>query len=338
MNTILAVDDSATDLKVIQYLLQERYEVLLAISGKIALKYLEKRKPDLILLDLLMPDMDGREMIKRIRSQPEYENIPIIFLTADRQGRTEVECLRMGAYDFIPKPIVPEVLLSRISKALHLTGFQNELRRRLDEKTRELERLTVQSIHAISEIIDARDSYTKGHSVRVAEYSTWIAEQLGWGEHDKETLSQAALLHDVGKIGVPDKILLKRGKLNADEMVLMRQHSVIGHSVLKDITGLEQIAQATLYHHERYDGTGYPGGLKGEEIPEIARIIGLADAFDAMTSDRVYRKSLSEETIRREILKERGRQFDPVMTDAFMYSWEKCNFSVNRDTLKGGII
>lgn len=338
MSTILAVDDSATDLKVIQYLLQERYEVLLAISGKIALKYLEKRKPDLILLDLLMPDMDGREMIKLIRRQPEYENIPIIFLTADRQGRTEVECLRMGAYDFIPKPIVPEVLLSRISKALHLTGFQNELQRRLDEKTRELERLTVQSIHAISEIIDARDSYTKGHSVRVAEYSTWIADRLGWEEHDKETLSQAALLHDVGKIGVPDKILLKRGKLNDAEMVLMRQHSVIGHSVLKDIAGLEQIALATLYHHERYDGTGYPGGLRGEEIPEIARIIGLADAFDAMTSDRVYRKSLSEETIRDEILRGRGCQFDPVMTDAFMDSWGKCNFSVNRDTLKGGII
>lgn len=337
MSTILAVDDSTTDLKVIQYLLQEKYEVLLAISGKIALKYLEKRKPDLILLDLLMPEMDGREMLKLIRSRPEYERIPIIFLTADRQGRTEVECLRMGAFDFIPKPIVPEVLLSRIGKALRLHGFQNELQRRLDEKTKELERLTVQSIHAISEIIDARDSYTKGHSVRVAEYSRWIAEQLGWDEHDRETLCQAALLHDVGKIGVPDQILLKKGRLDDDEMVLMRQHSVIGHSVLKDMAGLEEIALATRYHHERYDGTGYPDGLKGEEIPELARIIGLADAFDAMTSDRVYRKSLPGEKIRDEILKGRGRQFDPMVTDAFMDIWGKYNFSVDRDILKGGM-
>lgn len=335
MSTILAVDDSMTDLKVIQYLLQEQYDVLLAISGKIALKYLERRTPDLILLDLLMPDMDGRQMLLKIRSMPEYAGIPVIFLTADRQETTEVECLRMGAFDFIPKPIVPEVLLSRIGKALKLNSFQQELQTRLDEKTRELERLTVQSIQAISDIIDARDTYTKGHSMRVAEYARLIARCLGWAEPEIEGLYQAAMLHDVGKIGVPDRILLKQGRLDAEEMVLMRDHTVIGHRILKDITGLENVAIGARYHHERYDGSGYPDGLAGEQIPAIARVIGLADAFDAMTSDRVYRKSLPGEKIRQEIVAGRGGQFDPEVADAFMDLWRKYDYREDR-LIKGG--
>lgn len=335
MSTILAVDDSTTDLKVIKYLLQEQYEVLLAISGKIALKYLEKRTPDLILLDLLMPDMDGREMMGLIRSRPEYASIPVIFLTADRQESTEVECLRMGAFDFIPKPIVPEVLLSRISKALKLTGFQQELQKRLDEKTKELEKLTLQSIRAISDIIDAKDSYTKGHSMRVAEYARMIAGRLGWTESDAEQLYQSSMLHDVGKIGVPDKILLKRGFLETDEMALMRQHTIIGHGILKDVTSLETISLGARYHHERYDGTGYPDRLAGKEIPKIARVIGLADAFDAMTSDRVYRNSLPDAKIKIEIQQGRGGQFDPEVVDAFMDIWKEYNYSVE-GIVKGG--
>lgn len=336
MNTILAVDDSTTDLKVIQHLLRETYDVLPAISVSIAMNYLEKRTPDLILLDLLMPEMDGRQMMRVIRSRPKYADIPVIFLTADRQETTEAECLRMGAFDFIPKPIVPEVLMSRISKALKLNSFQLELQKRLNDKTRELERLTVQSIKAIADIIDARDSYTKGHSMRVAEYSSWIAKKLGWGEADIESLYQASMLHDVGKIGVPDRILLKNGRLDSEEMAKMREHPVIGYSILKDITGLEKIAWGARCHHERYDGNGYPDGLVGSEIPEIARIIGLADAFDAMSSDRVYRKSLSEEKIRSEIINGRGKQFDPMAVDAFMDIWKQYDYSAERCVIKGG--
>lgn len=336
MYTILAVDDSATDLKVIQYLLQDQYEVLLAISGKIALKYLEKRRPDLILLDLIMPDIDGREMMGLIRSRPRYSGIPVIFLTADHKETTEVECLKMGAFDFIPKPVVPEVLLSRIDKALKLNSFHRELQEKLDEKTQELERLTLQSIQAIADIIDAKDSYTKGHSMRVANYSAWIARRMGWADEAIVPLHQAAMLHDVGKIGVPDRILMKDGLLTAEEMAKMREHTVIGYKILKDISGLKKVAMGARYHHERYDGSGYPDRLGGREIPEIARIIGLADAFDAMTSDRCYRKSLPDEKIKSEILEGSGKQFDPEVVDAFMDIWKEYDYSVERCVLEGG--
>lgn len=326
MYTILAMDDSTTDLKVIQYLLRDTYEVLLAVTGKIALRYLQKRQPDLILLDLMMPDIDGKEMISLIRKMPQYVDTPVIFLTADRQKSTEVECLRMGAFDFIPKPIVPEVLRSRISKALELNSFRKHLQKKLDEKTWELEQLTLQSIHAIADIIDAKDSYTKGHSVRVADCSRWIAEELGWKEDEISSLHQTALLHDVGKVGVPDKILLKNDFLTADEMEVMRNHTVIGYNILRDISGLKDIELGARYHHEWYDGNGYPDGLKGEQIPLIARIICLADAFDAMSSNRCYRHSLSSENIKQEILRCRGTQFDPDIVDAFMKRWEELDF------------
>lgn len=326
MYTILAMDDSTTDLKIIQYLLRNKYEVLLAVTGKIALRYLQKRQPDLILLDLMMPDIDGKEMIGLIRRMPQYADTPVIFLTADKQKSTEVECFQMGAFDFIPKPIIPEVFLSRISKALELNSFHKNLQARLDEKTRELEQLTLQSIQAIADIIDAKDSYTKGHSVRVADCSRWIAEELGWKKDEIASLHQTALLHDVGKVGVPDKILLKNDFLTAEEMEVMKNHTVIGYNILKDISGLKDIELGARYHHERYDGAGYPDGLKGEEIPLIARIICLADAFDAMSSNRCYRNCLSSEKIKNEILTCRGAQFDPDIVDAFMTRWDELDF------------
>lgn len=326
MYTILAMDDSTTDLKIIQYLLRDKYEVLLAVTGKIALKYLQRRQPDLILLDLMMPDIDGREMMNLIRKMPEYADTPVIFLTADRQKAMEAECFRMGAFDYISKPIVPEVLLSRISKALELNSFHKDLQAKLDEKTRALEQLTLQSIRAIADIIDAKDSYTKGHSVRVADCSSWIAERLEWRHDEIASVHQTALLHDVGKVGVPDRILLKDELLTAEETAVMRNHTVTGYNILKDISGLKDIELGARYHHERYDGLGYPDGLKGEEIPLVARIICLADAFDAMSSNRCYRKRLSNEKIRDEILRCRGTQFDPYIVDAFMGGWEELGY------------
>lgn len=323
MYKILAIDDSSFHLRVIKEMLSEQYQVFAAISAQIAFRYLEKTKPDLILLDFVMPGMDGLEMMKRLKESPEYSDITVIFLTSKNSKSTEVECLRLGAYDFISKPIVREVLLSRVGKALEMEGYRKGLQRKLEEKTKELEAASLASVNAVAALIDARDNYTKGHSERVAAYSVKIAENMGWSEEKVRRLYEIALLHDVGKIGVPDKILLKPEALNIEEMEIMKNHTIIGADILKNITSVMDLELGARYHHERYDGKGYPEGLKGEEIPILARIICVADSFDAMSSNRCYRRKLSNEQIRKELLSGSGKQFDPEVILAFLKSWDE---------------
>lgn len=315
---ILIVDDDDFNLTVAGDILQGEFLVRTAQTGEQALERLETELPRLILLDLHMPGMDGRETMKRIRENERCKKIPIIFLTADSKPETEQECLVLGASDFITKPFVPMVMQSRIRRIMELADLQNDLESRLEEKSKLVEKVSLNAIMTIAHTIDAKDAYTSGHSVRVAKCATAIAEKLGWEESEIQNLHHIALLHDIGKIGVPDAILNKPGKLKDEEFEIIKKHSLIGSEILKDIRTIKNVAEGALYHHERYDGKGYPFGIAGENIPLCARIIGIADAYDAMTSNRIYRRKLSASKVIEELEKGRGSQFDPQLTDLFL--------------------
>ncbi len=317
-NTILIVDDDRINLVMAQNLLQKEYKVVGVNSGKQAFKYLEKYTPDLILLDIFMPEIGGFEVMKKLQERKEWSKIPVIFLTADRKPETETECFKLGANDFITKPFEPMVMLNRVRRTIELEGYRQDLQKRLDEKTREVELVTIEAITTVANTIDAKDDYTRGHSFRVAAYSEELAQKLGWSEEDVRNIHYVALLHDIGKIGVPDSVLNKPFKLTDVEFDMIKNHTLVGAEILKDIRMFPNVSVGAKYHHERYDGRGYPEGLKGEEIPIVARIIGIVDSYDAMTSNRVYRKRLQDEIVKEELIKGKGTQFDPYLVDLFM--------------------
>lgn len=319
MKKILVVDDSAENLKIVESVLKESYKLILVKSGEKALDYLEKNPVDLVLLDILMSGMDGFETYEKIRTLKLNQNVPVIFLTADADSESEVKCLKMGAVDFIKKPFIPEVMLNRIRRSIQLEDLNRNLQEKVKEKTGQIEQLSFEIISTIASMIEAKDCYTKGHSVRVAEYSAMTARALGWDEKQVQNLKYIALLHDIGKVGIPDEVLNKPGKLTPAEFNIIKSHTMLGGDILKDIETIDDVASGAKYHHERYDGQGYPCGLVGIHIPEVARIICIADAYDAMGSKRVYRDALSPERIREELIKGRGTQFDPVYTDTFLH-------------------
>ncbi len=328
MKHILIVDDNKTNLILAKNELSKEYQVTPVLSGFQALQFLEKRSTDLILLDISMPEMDGRETMRRIRENEKWRKIPIIFLTADNTPETEAKCLSDGADDFIAKPFVPQVMQSRVSRILELTDLRNALEAKLAEKTKQLELVTLNAIMAIANTIEAKDVYTSGHSNRVAKCSVAIAKKMGMSEEELRTLYFKALLHDIGKIGVPDAVLKKPFALDDEEFAAIKKHPVIGEEILRNITTIPNLHYGSLYHHERYDGNGYPAGIRGKEIPCEARIIAIADMYDAMTSDRSYRKALPNDVVIEELKKSREVQFDPEIVDLFIEMLES-GFSLN---------
>lgn len=316
---IMVIDDTPSNLQHAMEVLQDKYKVIPVKSGMAALTALDKFKPDLILLDIEMPEMDGFETIKQIKSKSEFENIPVIFLTSHADKENEIKGFDCGAVDFIMKPFVPEIMLVRIATQIQLSSLLNSFEEEVKIKTKENNELTFQAITAIAKIVDAKDKYTRQHSTRVAKFSREIAIRSGlFNEEQIEIIYRTALLHDIGKIGIRDDILNKNGRLTDSEFATMKTHTTIGAEILKDVTLIKDVDKGAKYHHERYDGRGYPQGLAGEDIPIVARIVGVADAYDAMTSDRVYRKHLSEEVVRGELVKGRGAQFDPVFCDIML--------------------
>ncbi|MCR5295590.1 MAG: response regulator [Lachnospiraceae bacterium] len=325
---ILVVDDDPNNLRAAWHILAgSHFGVLQASSGKEALDLLinKEERPDLILLDIHMPGLDGFETQERIRTYPGLSGIPVIFLTADEDSETESRGLMTGAMDFIKKPFVPGVLLTRVSHTIDLTRLQNDLESQVEEKTQavveqqnKLGRLSLQVVLALSGAVDAKDTYTNGHSKRVAEYARMIALRSGYSEERARNIYMIGLLHDIGKIGIPDQILNKPGKLTAEEFAVIKTHPAQGDRILKNITEFPELATGARWHHERYDGKGYPDGLAGEDIPEEARIIAVADAYDAMASRRSYRNPLPQDVVRGEIEKGRGTQFDPHFADIML--------------------
>lgn len=315
---ILVVDDTVINLKYASEVLEDKYKVIPAKSGTKALELLEKIIPDLILLDVEMPELDGYETIRRIKDNPKTVGVPVIFLTAHSDKENELAGFKLGAVDFITKPFVPEITLARIATQIELSEYRNHLEKMVYKKTKEVEAISIQAIMAIANTVDAKDEYTRQHSMRVAKYSREIAKRIGWQDEEVSNLYNMALLHDIGKIGIPDAILNKPGRLTDDEFAIMKTHTTIGGEILKDITVIENVAGGALYHHERFDGHGYMQGLQGESIPLFARIICIADAYDAMTSDRAYRRSLPMEVVRGELEKGRNTQFDSSLVDVML--------------------
>lgn len=326
---ILVIDDDTANLKMASNILgAEQMRVSCVKSGEAALKFLQSNRPDLILLDIHMPGMDGFQTLEAIHKMPNppgTSDIPVILLTADDDSSTETRGLIAGAMDFIKKPFNPEVLLLRIKHTVELTRLQADLSFEVEQKTRELtvqnarlEKISMQICMALSGAIDAKDKYTNGHSVRVADYSRMIAAKAGFSKEEQNNIYMIGLLHDVGKIGIPDAIINKPGKLDREEMAVIMKHPVLGENILKLIDEFPKLVTGARYHHERYDGHGYPDGLSGENIPSEARIIAVADAYDAMTSRRSYRNVLPQKQVRAEIAEGRGTQFDPVFADIML--------------------
>lgn len=319
-DSILVVDDDNVTLSIVQNMLSIRYDVSCVSSGNGAIKYLQNNVPDMILLDLHMPDMSGLEVLEKICSTKKLADIPVIFLTADNDRKTEIEIFKAGAMDYIQKPFNPEVVLRRIGRVLELYHYQQSLQLEVDRKTAELREsnrkitnLSVQVMMALASAIDAKDAYTNGHSMRVAEYSRELARRMGKSTQEMEDIYYIGLLHDIGKIGVPDRIINKPGRLTEEEYKLVKDHTKIGAEILENISEMPGISVGAHWHHEKYDGKGYPDGLAGKDIPEVARIVGVAEAYDTMTSKRSYRDILPQTVVRGEIEKGKGKQFDPVI-------------------------
>lgn len=318
---VMVVDDDVVNLKMAGHILSKQEMRVSAVkSGKALLDFLEEHDmPDLILLDIMMPEMDGFETLQKLHAiKGRQECAPVIFLTADENEESETKGLSLGAMDFIKKPFVPEVLTLRVRHIIELNHLQKHLEREVERKTRENERLFLHIVHSLSDAIDAKDTYTNGHSGRVAEYSRKIARRFGYTEKQQSDIYMMGLLHDVGKIGVPDAVINKPARLSDDEFELIKNHPVMGARILKNIREMPELSIGARWHHERFGGGGYPDGLKGTEIPEQARIIAVADAYDAMTSRRSYRNPLSQQTVREEIEKGKGVQFDPVFADIML--------------------
>ena len=321
-NKILVVDDDVLNLQIAGKILSSGGMRVTALKSADALfDYLAKETelPDMILLDVKMPVMSGFEAIKKLHSlESAASKIPVVFLTADESEGAEREGLSLGAMDFIRKPFVPEVLLLRVNHLVELVRLKNKLYDEVEQKTHENKALLLQVVSALSAAIDAKDVYTKGHSSRVAEYAKMIAKRSGYADAKLDDIYMAAFLHDVGKIGIADGILNKPSVLTPEEYEQVKGHSKMGAAILKNIAIDPTFEKCAMYHHERYDGTGYPMGLKGDAIPEEARIIAVADAYDAMSSDRSYREHLSQEKIISELKDGMGTQFDPDFAEIML--------------------
>ena len=323
---ILLVDDDPVNLKRAQLILaKEGYAIAATLSGRQALSFLDKRIPDIILLDINMPEMDGFEVLERIQENDRWKEIPVIFLTADNDQETEVKGLRAGALDFVTKPFMEDIVKQRVKHLLELNHLQKQLKEEVarqtakaEERRRQVEEMSFQTVHALADAIDAKDKYTNAHSTRVSTYSVALAEELGWDKSRISDLKYAALLHDVGKIGVSDAILNKPGKLSDVEFSIIKSHTISGADIMKSITSVPGAVEVARHHHERYDGKGYPNHLAGKDIPDMARIVCIADSYDAMNSRRVYRAALSKEVIRNELVNGSGTQFDPDYVEVFI--------------------
>lgn len=323
---VLVIDDDTVAGNMTKRVLEQAGFIATAKnSGQAGIEEAIKTCPHLILLDKRMPVMDGFETMAKLREDPRTANIPVVFLTSDDNADNEIKCFDAGASDFISKPFVPAIMMQRIMRIIELDIMLKEMDSIVDERTEELRKSEQQSRELSNEIImalalsvDAKDEYTNGHSQRVAEYAMAISEKLGKDELFKQEIYYMGMLHDIGKIGIPDEIIHKKSKLTDEEYAKIKEHPVIGSKILETIQAMPHLAIGARYHHEHYDGSGYPEGLKGTQIPEEARILCVADSYDAMTSRRTYHDTKPQEFARSEIEKGKGSQFDPVIADAML--------------------
>lgn len=337
--TILTIDDDAIILNSILSTLRGEYNVIPFTSGAHALSYLEQKTADLILLDYHMPGLSGFDVLKRLHENPQTIHIPVIFLTGSVDGEDEIDALKMGAVDYILKPIKPQSLITRISVQLELQNHRRNLEAMVEEKTyylnaayNKLKAREDLTLSLLAKVTDLRDSETGMHIERTTEYVRVIADDLIKNPTENYILSKneandiirSAKLHDIGKVAIPDHILLKPGKLTEEEFEIMKTHTTHGAELLVEFTDkmndddfLRTAHDITLSHHEKWSGAGYPQGLSGFDIPLSARISAIADVYDALTTERPYKKPFSHEKSVEIILSDSGRHFDPYLVTVF---------------------
>lgn len=347
---ILIIDDEPANVQVLKHYLQGAgyTDIPTTTESTTAFALLERCKPDLVLLDVNMPSVSGIDILAQVRRHPRWRYLPVLVVTANTDADTKRKCLDLGATDFLHKPVEPFDLLPRVRNTLVTKGFQDQLTRyaqvlehRIRDRTRELEESRREVVECLARAAEYRDTETGNHVLRVGKYAGMIAKELGFSPEEVGNIELAAQLHDVGKIAIPDAILHKPGRLDADEFAYMQRHAAIGHSIVRPheareseklrghvVSGgqllaaqssplLRLAATIALSHHERWDGTGYPLGLKGNDIPVEARITSVADVFDALSSVRPYKKAMPREECFTILEEGRGSQFDPQMLDAF---------------------
>ena len=341
MFTVLIVDDDVTNLSVLNKLLKPTYQVRAAKSGPAALHAARTAPiPDLVLLDIMMPDMSGYEVLKSLRADPVSAEIPVIFMTALSAIPDEQLGFKLGAADYITKPFQPEILMARVHTQLlakqardWLKNANAALEAEVNRRVADIELIEKASIRALAHLAETRDPETGNHILRTQAYVEILANCLASHPRFSATLtpinidqiSKSAPLHDIGKVGIPDTILFKPGPLTAQEWAVMKTHAKLGADAIQKaesdventLSFLHFAKEIANWHHERWDGTGYPDGLKGDEIPVSARLMALADVFDALSNARTYKPAFPVEEARSRILEARGKQFDPDVVDAF---------------------
>jgi putative two-component system response regulator len=344
---IILVDDNPTNLRIGKSVLATQYRVATSPSAEKMFDILKNNNPAIILLDIDMPEMNGYEAIKILKSKPETKNIPVIFLTAKTDSDDELEGLSLGAIDYITKPFQPSLLLKRIevhllveSQRKKLQYFNENLQKMVEEKTQNILELQNALLKTIAELVECRDNVTGGHIERTQKGVKILLEELEKsGIYQEETknwdanlLLQSCQLHDVGKISIDDNILKKPGKLSNEEFDEMKKHTVFGEQVIEKIETLAKESDFLIYakifaasHHEKWDGTGYPRGLKGNEIPLLGRIMAIADVYDALISVRPYKKAFTHDEAVRIITEGSGTQFDPALVVLFVQNSGRFN-------------
>ncbi|WP_417520707.1 HD domain-containing phosphohydrolase [Marinobacter sp.] len=307
MKTLLLVDDEPANLQVLRNILSDQYRLLFAKDGERALELARSEQPDLILLDVMMPGMTGYSVCETLKAESRTRNIPVIFVTALSGSEDETRGFALGAVDYIAKPVNAAIVRARVKTHLSLV--------RIDELVKT--RLSV--VQRLGRAAEYKDNETGLHVIRMSHFSRLIALAAGFGESWADTLLNAAPMHDVGKIGIPDAILQKPGKLDPDEWAVMQTHPEIGAEIIGDDGSnlLDMAREVALNHHEKWDGSGYPNGLKGTDIPVSARIVALADVFDALTSERPYKSAWPIDKATGLIREQTGKHFDPDLVEAF---------------------
>jgi response regulator RpfG family c-di-GMP phosphodiesterase len=328
---ILVVDDEAIIRETVaEYLKAHGFDCLSAASGEQALQHLREDEFALLIADIRMPGYTGLQLLNYVGENCRHVSVIMITAVADLQ--TAVDSMKLGAFDYITKPFDLDMVVESVEKALHQRSqlirddqIARNLQRALKSKTfalnsalKDLQLHRDTTLDALVRALDAREHETGCHSARVQGYAVALAQQLGFEGDRLANLARGALLHDIGKIGVSDQILLKPGKLDKDEWIQIKQHPLIGYEIVKGVSFLGGASALIISHHERFDGTGYPSGLKGEDVPLEARLFAIIDTYDAMTSDRPYRKALTPEIAKEEIIRCSGSQFDPRIVDLFL--------------------
>jgi len=320
--TVLVVDDLPDNIDVLVGTLKQKYQVKAAVNGELALRIVQDSPPDIILLDIMMPGIDGFEVCRRLKADYTTRHIPIIFITAKITIEDEIKGLELGAVDYISKPISPPIVKARVRTHLALYDQNRELDRKVHVQTEELHETRLKVIQRLGRAAEFKDDDTGLHVIRMSHYARVLGLAAGMNDSEAEMLMNAAPMHDIGKIGIPDSILKKNGRLTEEEYEVMKTHCEIGARIIgEDSSELLQMAKTVaLTHHEKWNGKGYPGGLQAEDIPRVGRIVAIADVFDALTSKRPYKKVWTVEKALTLMREASGKHFDPTLFALFVQS------------------